>query len=308
MLKFQYKVLIPCAGLGSRLKNISSHINKGLVTVGLKPALSYIIDKIPEDVEIVVPLGYKGEQIREFLTIAYPNRNFIFETVFPYQGEGSGMGVSMLTVKKHLQCPFILIGNDTIIEEDLPQPINNWIGWSMVESAKEYKVLNIDQNNNVVSILNKGLSGKQKAFIACAGIKDYELFWKGIKDEKDLSKGDIAGFTYLKDIKPIQFTWYDTGNINSLEQTRNIFTRPHNISVLDKENEAIWFINNKVIKFHTDKSFIRDRIIRATYLQKFVPPIEAHGENMFRMPLIGDGTCLSKNNNISLFKEFLEWV
>ena len=40
-----YKVFISSAGTGSRLKAHTSFRNKGLVTLGLKPAISLIIEK-----------------------------------------------------------------------------------------------------------------------------------------------------------------------------------------------------------------------------------------------------------------------
>ena len=51
-----YKVLITASGLGSRLGNLTKFTNKGLVRIGKKPALSYIIESYPDDVEFVVTL------------------------------------------------------------------------------------------------------------------------------------------------------------------------------------------------------------------------------------------------------------
>ena len=48
-----YKVLITASGLGSRLGNLTKFTNKGLVRIGKKPALSYIIESYPDDVESV---------------------------------------------------------------------------------------------------------------------------------------------------------------------------------------------------------------------------------------------------------------
>ena len=47
-----YKVLITASGLGSRLGNLTKFTNKGLVRIGKKPALSYIIESYPDDVEL----------------------------------------------------------------------------------------------------------------------------------------------------------------------------------------------------------------------------------------------------------------
>ena len=73
-----YKVVIPSAGKGTRLKDLSKHINKALVSVNQKPSISYVIEKFPENIEIIVPVGYKSQTIKDFLITAYPKRKFTF--------------------------------------------------------------------------------------------------------------------------------------------------------------------------------------------------------------------------------------
>ena len=98
-----YKVVIPSAGKGTRLKDLSKHINKALVSVNQKPSISYVVEKFPENIEIVVPLGYKGDDIKDFLEIVYPNRKFSFVDVDLFEGPGSGLGYSLLKCKEILQ-------------------------------------------------------------------------------------------------------------------------------------------------------------------------------------------------------------
>ena len=81
-----YKVFIPCAGTGSRLGEFTDNINKALLSVGNKPVISHIVEKFSEDAEIVIALGYKGNYIRQFLTLAYPRRNFTFVDIDVYEG------------------------------------------------------------------------------------------------------------------------------------------------------------------------------------------------------------------------------
>ena len=83
-----YKVVIPSAGKGTRLKDLSKHINKALVSVNQKPAISYVVEKFHEDIEIVIPLGFKGSDIRDFLEIAYPNRKFTLLMLIFLKGLG----------------------------------------------------------------------------------------------------------------------------------------------------------------------------------------------------------------------------
>ena len=311
-MQSEYRVLIPSAGLGSRVKGVSKNLNKALLTIGDKPVISHIIEKFSEDIEFVIPLGYKGDTIKQFLTLAYPTRTFIFENVDPYEGKGSGLGLSILAVEKHLQCPFIFTSNDTIVDEPIPLPTENWMGCSQVEDASEYRVLYADKHNMITEIGPKGTVDCHNAYIGLAGIKDYEKFWEAMHDETDLAIkiGESHGLKYLieDNIKVTNFTWYDTGNLQALKKTKERFPRNKNINVLEKEDEAIWFINDKVIKFHIDKDFIQNRLKRAKSFTKFIPKIIDSSENMFVTEMIGDGSCFSKKPNVGKFKYFMDWI
>ena len=74
----KYRVLIPTAGLGSRLEKYTKYLNKSLISINFKPTLSWQIDKFSKDTLFVIALGYKGKLVKQFLQIAYPNRKFIF--------------------------------------------------------------------------------------------------------------------------------------------------------------------------------------------------------------------------------------
>lgn len=97
-----YKVLIPTAGTGSRLGGMTKYINKSLVSLGNRPAISRIIESFPEDTEFVIPTGYKGELVKEYLSLAYPERKIQFVDVLLYEGTGSGLGLTILSAKEFL--------------------------------------------------------------------------------------------------------------------------------------------------------------------------------------------------------------
>ena len=58
-----------------------------------------------------------------------------------------------------------------------------------------------------------------------AGVYDYKDFWNSLEDKK-IMKDEyqvIHGFDGLKDIRLIDFTWYDTGNNKSYNDTKKSF-------------------------------------------------------------------------------------
>lgn len=124
----EYKVLITTSGLGSRLGNLTDYTNKSLVRVGDKPAISYIIELYPTDVEFVITLGHFGSHVKQFLQLAYPNHKFTFVEVDKYKGKGSSLGYSMLQCKHIIDKSFIFHASDTIIKEfNIPNLDKNWV-------------------------------------------------------------------------------------------------------------------------------------------------------------------------------------
>ena len=152
-----YRILIPTAGIGSRLGKLTRYLNKSLIAVANRPVISHIIDKYPVNCEFVIPLGYQGILVKDFLDLAYPDRKFIFEEINPFIGKGSGLGYTLISCKNHLQQPFIFHSCDTLIEEDVPSPEKNWMGYGEdnTKQIKSYRTLKIEKNQ-VMSIREKG--------------------------------------------------------------------------------------------------------------------------------------------------------
>ena len=78
IVNMEIDVLISTAGEGSRLHKISPDINKSLLPYLNKPIIYHIIEKIPRDLRIGILLGYKSQQVEDFLNLAYPERKIIY--------------------------------------------------------------------------------------------------------------------------------------------------------------------------------------------------------------------------------------
>ena len=91
-----YKVLIPSAGLGTRLGDFSKNLNKALVSLDNKPVISHVIEKFPKEIEIVIALGHKGDLLRDYLEMAHPDRKITCVKIKNYCGSGSGLVLTIL--------------------------------------------------------------------------------------------------------------------------------------------------------------------------------------------------------------------
>ncbi len=304
-----YRVCIPVAGLGSRLGSLTRFLNKSLVSVANRPIICHIIEQFPEETEFVIALGYKGHLVKEFISLAYPNRTFFFSEVNPFEGANSGLGLSLLSCKEHLQQPFIFISCDTLVKEYIPPPTDNWMAFSDVSDLDSYRTISIAVNH-VSAICEKGIGrlGIHHAYIGMAGIFDYSSFWK-LMGEGGLDAIQIGESYGLKNlislgIRAHKFTWFDTGNIEALERARVEYQEKDGPNILEKSNEAIWFIGDKVIKYSDDTNFIKNRVDRVAALKGFVPDVYDSTLHMYKYSKV-EGKVFSEVATIPGFESLL---
>ena len=307
-----YKVLIASAGTGSRLKVHTSQRNKGLVTLGTKPAIVHIINKFNHNIPIVMAVGYRKDSLIETIKEFFPDRDITFVNIENFDGVDSGLGHSILQCEHLLECPFIFVPNDTLTpttDIDLnPSVHGNWIG-VFDNSQNKYDPAHYRcaerSNEKVVSILPKGLMTKD-IYVGLCGIKDYRQFWSTMKSSAAaISEGESFGINGLDHISVVNVdNWYDTGNLSRLNDAFENYKSPeHNI--LPKPNEAIWISSHKCIKYHSDQNFISDRLKRLEYMpDDMTPTILSSGKNFFSYEF-KEGRLLSHSSDLELFSIFL---
>jgi len=228
-----YKVLITTSGTGSRLGGIPQHTNPVLVRVGRKPALAHIIDAYPSEVESVITLGHFGQQVKDFVKLAYPTRKFAFVEVDKYQGPGSSLGYSMLKAKDYLQCPFVFHASDTIVKEPVLPPSSNWSGGFKGNDSAIYSSFQVN-DNYIKEIKNKGNLDFDYIHIGLVGVHDYQEFWSHLERLylADLNDGSLNDCRVINEmikngkefvVRPFE-TWHDIGNTESLEHAREYFS------------------------------------------------------------------------------------
>jgi hypothetical protein len=306
-----YKVFIPTAGTGTRLGGLTKFVNKSLVTIANKPTISHIIEKFSYACEFVIALGHKGHLVCDFLEMAYPDRHFTFFGVNPYEGDGSGLGLSVLACESALREPFIFISCDTLVDEDIPAPDTDWMGYADRPASRDYRSLDLG-DGLVRSVLEKKdlVSSNCRPYIGLAGINDYKLFWQTMRagGSEAIALGESFGLKRLVAdgrVEARPFHWHDTGTLATLAEARASFPND-DINILEKENEAIWFVGPRVIKFSDDRNFIAERVKRAVELEGFVPRVVASAPNMYSYLKI-PGQVFSRVVNWPRFEALLDF-
>ena len=307
----EYKVLITTSGIGSRLGKLTNFTNKSLVRVSDKPAISHIIEYYPKNVSFVITLGHFGDYVKEFLKLAYPDRNFTFVTVNNFKGPGSSLGHSILQAKAKLQCPFIFHASDTILtsKDTIPNLEHNWCAGAYKEETSQYRTLRIN-DGRVDSIAEKGEINFDYPYIGLCGIKDYNLFWECLES---LSNNHLLSDVHVinKMLNTVNFNfckinnWLDIGNTTELNKTREYFGS--SIKVLDKDEESIYFFSDFVIKFFSNSTINGNRVKRASILKGLVPNILDSTLNFYKYKKV-EGNLFAKSVNENTFNNFLQWA
>jgi len=312
------KILITCSGLGSRLGEITNFTNKSLARVGKKPAISYIIDSYPINSSFVITTGHYEDHVRQYLKIAHPNVTIKLVNVDKFEGKGSSLAYSMLIAKEYLQKSFIFHACDTLASYEKNSFDTNIV--FVADKCNEtgnYRTI-ISSGTSLSLIQEKGISATSDVYIGKCFIKEYKEFWEELskiycdKGEYDNTLSDCHAINNMLlngnkfSIQKVK-TWFDIGNIDSLNRARRILSEDMNI--LDKPDESIYFINDNVIKFFHNSEIVNSRIKRTTFLNQTTPEIVSHSDNFFAYKK-HEGEILSRHpefNNI-LMEKLLSWT
>ncbi|KKN78505.1 hypothetical protein LCGC14_0350370 [marine sediment metagenome] len=212
--------------MGTRNK-YAKDTNKACLPIGGKPAISRMIDKFPEDVEIVIAVGHKAELVINVVMSSYLGRPNLIYMHVNYQGEGRGPGYSLLQCRPFLQCPFIYTCCDTLVLEDIPEPKVNWMGVSLVTEKLPYLTADVE-DGLINKVYDKGdKNATYLASIGLVGVRDYKAFWEGLANPTIVEgeHQDTSGINALIPLYPEYFTWFDTGSTEGYENANRYFSK-----------------------------------------------------------------------------------
>tara|TARA_Y100000590_G_scaffold470064_1_gene661732 strand:+ start:7759 stop:9315 length:1557 start_codon:yes stop_codon:yes gene_type:complete len=273
------KVCILTAGKGSRLGNYGKIINKAILPIREKAILSHILEMFSPNYEFVIGVGYRSDDIKNYLKIAHPNLNIKFVKITNYSGTGSGPGRSLLYCKKLLQQEFFFVPCDILsnIKLKSTKSFKSNIFWcSSIKEEKTKQYLNFKhENSKIIKFVDKKtVSGKNfKSWSGLCYIKDYKIFWKSLKNEHKQIDNDyqisngLNNLIKLKNCKIKKIIWKDLGNLENYECERKK-TQKFDFS---KDKEFIYFINNKVIKFSKNPKDAKNKFLKFKFYSKCYP-------------------------------------
>ncbi len=114
------KIVIPMAGLGTRLRPHTWSKPKQLISVAGKAVLDHVLDTLSslydqQDIELINIVGYLGDQIEAYIRKRYPQ----LKSHFVIQEDPRGQSHAIYLARQYLSGPMMIVFADTLIEADL---------------------------------------------------------------------------------------------------------------------------------------------------------------------------------------------
>jgi glucose-1-phosphate thymidylyltransferase len=233
------RVVIPVAGVGTRLRPHTYTLPKVLVPVAGRPMLGHILEELRAyDVdEVTLVIGYLGESVRQYVSRAFP-----FKFRFVEQSEMKGLGHAIWLTKPEAEAsgPLLIVLGDTLFDADFHSILSskdNWIGVKEVEDPRRFGVVVLDGDRIRAMVEKPKDPPSNLAIVGIYLIQDPAHLYKSLDG---IVGGDVrsAGEIQLTDalarmlnegavMKPFKIDeWYDCGKPETLLDTnRRILDR-----------------------------------------------------------------------------------
>ncbi|MFP4344980.1 MAG: sugar phosphate nucleotidyltransferase [Anaerolineales bacterium] len=227
------KLVIPMAGLGTRMRPHTWSRPKPLLPIAGKPMLGHILERfkdLPID-EYVFIVGYLGDQIQE-----YVEENYDIPAHFAVQDKMLGQAHALWLAREHLEGPIFMMFVDTLFDgadfSNLDEEgLDGIIYTKKVEDPRRFGVVELNENGRAVNLIEKPDTKENKqvliglyyfrdgAWLARASeeLMDRRLKTKGeyyIADAITLMIEDGANF-YTRTVD----VWRDTGKPETTFET-----------------------------------------------------------------------------------------
>ena len=234
------KVIIPVAGIGSKLRPHTHTQPKALVPVAGKPILSHIVDNLIEAGmrEFIFIVGYLGDKVEEYIKTSYPGivKNFIVQE--PREGTGHAVWLARNHVNETDEV--IIALGDTIFDIQLRDVIGqpeSALGVKKVDDPRHFGVAELDEQGYIRQVVEKPPIPKSNlALVGIYKIKEGKQLMNAL--DKMISSGQRSHGEYhltdgiaqllLEGAKMKTFpveNWYDCGNKDSLLETNAILLK-----------------------------------------------------------------------------------
>ncbi|MCL4404998.1 MAG: nucleotidyltransferase family protein [Patescibacteria group bacterium] len=223
------KAVVLAAGLGTRMRPLTDTIPKPLLLINGKPLIERIIATFPQEVsEVMVVVGYKGDQIKNFLGENFLGRKIIYRT---QDDPTSGTFNALQLCKDQLKWGenfFVFYSDDLIDPETLREMMKYELAAavSTSETPQKFGVAVLDNKGNIKEITEKPEHPLSNIILASGLLLDNRIFDYEPKTQE--GKERYLSYALSRMVKdyhvkavPAQF-WFPVGTPEDLDKANQL--------------------------------------------------------------------------------------
>ena len=284
----EMKIVIPMAGVGTRLLQLTQHKPKALVRLADKRLLDHVLNTLQVlektyTLEYIFIIGYLGEQIKEYMKNVHPNKNITYFL----QEELIGQSHAVHLAKNAIFGPTLLTYCDTINEIDFSflslETINGVVSVREVEDPRRHGIAIVGPDNLLTKLVEKPKTMEHK--LALTGLYYFS-------EGKELIK---AIDTQIKSGITLNNEYYLADAINILEDGMRIKAEKV-LQWLDAGTpEAIIETNAYLLQHYLESR----NEIAAGQSNVLIPPFYIHESSHVENSIIGPNVSIGKNCSIN---------
>jgi len=245
------KIILPLAGLGSRMRPQTWSRPKPLLNIAGKTVLAHVLDTL-ETVgidEVIFIIGYLGDQIKE-----YVDEHYDFPARYVVQDELKGQAHAIYLAKEYIEGPCMVVWVDTLFKADLTgleQTGADFVAFiKETEDPRRFGVA-VTENGRIVRIIEKPDTCEYHDVVVgvyyiaegktLIGAIDY-LLEHGIKTKGEFYLADALQVMLNQGahaiVRPVEI-WEDCGKPDAMLQTHRYLLNNGHDQVIETENSVI---------------------------------------------------------------------
>lgn len=254
------KILIPMAGLGTRLRPHTWSKPKPLLQVAGKTVLAHLLDSFnslpnPANIELVFIIGYLGDQVPQFMACNFPQIKAHYVT----QPEMKGQSQAIHLAREFLHGPVMVVFADTLAETDFSligkEDVDGYAWVKSVPDPRRFGVAEVNAAGYITRLIEKPVEmDNNRAVIGLYYYRQGEQLLQAIEEQLETGKLN-EGEYFLTDATTIMLqngarmrtvevgAWLDAGTSEALLETNRL--------LLDKQGH-----NMRPAKFGSDVKII----------------------------------------------------
>jgi mannose-1-phosphate guanylyltransferase len=299
------EAIILAGGFGTRLKPLTYTRAKSLLPILNKPMISYIMDKLPDEVKtVILAVNYRKDQIEDYLRV----HDFNKEIIVNDEPEPLGTGGATKYAEKHITGCFFVLNADIISSINLSDMIKYHkrkksvltISLWPVKNVSEFGVVDITKDGRITHFVEKPKPEEAPSNLINAGvyllepeILNYIPEGRLVSMEKEIfprvinDTGRFYGYRF-------KGYWIDVGRIQSYHDAHKILMNKRKVSVVKGEK--------CIIKGRIKKSCIGDHVIvekNTEVTDSIVFRNASIGKNVkIKKCIIGENSIIEDNANL----------